>query len=391
MKSFLTEANGLFDYTCSVRRNIHENPELGFHEYRTSQFIVEELKKLPVKVQSGIAETGVVGIIEGAKPGPVILLRFDIDALPIQEETGAVYASKTSGVMHACGHDAHIATGLTVAKILCNHKNEFNGTVKLMFQPAEEGDGGARRMVEEGVLKDPTPECALTLHVWNEKPVGWVGIRPGPVMAGSSRFFVRITGKGGHGAVPNASIDPVLASAQIVTALQSIVSRNVSPLQQAVLSVTSIQTGQAFNVIPQVAEIKGTVRTFEKNVQEVVEQRFEKIVKGVAEAMGCTAVIQFVQTTSPVTNDPKITEIVKNVAQRDLPSLTLEQNYQTMGSEDMSEVMDVIPGCYFFVGTANSEKGLNFGHHHPKFDIDEAALPAGIALMVGAAFEYLGK
>jgi amidohydrolase len=312
-----------------------------------------------------------------------------MDALPIIEETGAEYASQNPGVMHACGHDGHTAIGLTVAKILNNHRKEWAGTVKLVFQPAEEGLGGADRMVAAGVLEDPKPDLTLTLHLWNEKPFGWLGITSGPVMAASEAFHLRISGKGGHGAAPHLAIDPILTSAQIITALQSIVSRNVPPLQSAVLSVTSVQGGHATNVIPPYVDLKGTIRSYEPAIRSLIIQRFQQIVTGVAQTMGCQADIQMKRISPAVVNNPEITRRVEQVARQLLPDSMIDTDERTMGSEDMAYMMEQIPGSYFFVGSANAEKGLNAAHHHPRFDFDESALPRAAALMTAAAVEFL--
>ena len=292
MIDFLTQATSLFEYTQALRQDFHIHPELGFREFRTSGIVTRELEALGLEVTKGIGKTGVVGLLEGAKPGPTLLLRFDMDALPITEETGAEYASKTPGVMHACGHDGHTAIGLTVAKMLHAHRDDLAGTIKFCFQPSEEGNngeevGGAEMMLRDGVLDSPKVDMSLSLHLWNEKPLGWLGIAGGPVMAGAEIFTVRITGKGGHGAIPQQAIDPVVAAAQIVSALQSIVSRNVAPMETAVVSVTTIHSGTAFNVIPQTAELTGTIRTFDLGVRQKVVQRFEQIARGVGEALGC--------------------------------------------------------------------------------------------------------
>src|SRR5512139_2243595 len=292
MPDFLQQAEELFPYTQSLRRDFHIHPELGFREIRTSGIVARELESLGIEVTKGIGKTGVVGLLEGNQPGPTLLLRFDMDALPIAEETGAEYASRNKGVMHACGHDGHTAIGLTVAKMLQAHREELAGTIKFCFQPSEEGTygeevGGAEMMMRDGVLDSPRVDMSLSLHLWNEKPLGWLGIAGGPVMAGAEIFTIRITGKGGHGAIPQQTIDPVVAAAQIVSALQTIVSRNVAPLETAVVSVTTIQTGTAFNVIPQTAELTGTIRTFELSVRQKVHERFEQIARGVGEALGC--------------------------------------------------------------------------------------------------------
>ena len=391
MIDFFAEAKELFEYTRDMRRDFHIHPELGFQEVRTAGIVARELQSLGLEVSTGIAETGVVALIEGPKPGPVALLRFDMDALPIEEETNAEYASQTPGVMHACGHDGHTAIGLTVAKMLHAHQDEISGTVKLVFQPAEEGMGGAERMVTEGVLENPRPDVSLALHLWNDKPMGWIATSPGPMMAASETFSVRITGKGGHGALPHHTVDPIFAAGQIITALQSIVSRNIDPVETAVVSATNLHGGSAFNIIPPFVELQGTIRTFKPEVRELVLRRFHEIVEGTARALSCEVEIAIEDVTLAVDNDPEITKQVHAVAQRMLPDAPLITQFQTMGSEDMSFMMDDIPGCYFLVGSANSEKGLDAKHHHPKFDIDEDALPRAAALMAAATVEVLQK
>jgi amidohydrolase len=291
--------------------------------------------------------------------------------------------------MHACGHDGHTAIGLTVARMLLAHREEIHGTVKLVFQPAEEGEGGAARMVAEGVLENPRPDRTLALPLWNEKPLGWLGVTTGPAMAASETFYVTLTGKGGHGAAPHTTIDPLFTAAQIVTALQSIVSRNVPPMETAVVSVTSIHSGTTFNVIPQTAEFQGTIRTFNPEVREMVLTRFNEIVEGIASALNCTAEIQMESVTPAVINDPEVTTRVREVARQLFPEAEIDTEERTMGSEDMAFMMEDIPGCYFFIGSANHEKGLDAAHHHPRFDFDEAALSTGAALMTAVVLDLL--
>ncbi|NCP15836.1 amidohydrolase [bacterium] len=390
MTDFLSEAQSLFEYTQSLRRDFHMHPELGFKEVRTAGIVARELTSLGLEVHTGIAETGIVALLEGARPGPVILARFDMDALPILEETGAAYASQNPGVMHACGHDGHTAIGLTVARMLHAHRQELAGTVKFIFQPAEEGLGGAEGMIAAGVLENPKPDLALALHLWNEKPLGWLGIACGPAMAGAELFKIKVRGKGGHGAVPHLAADPVLAAAQIVAALQSIVARNVPPLQAAVVSVCTIHGGEAFNVIPQAVELAGTIRTFEPQVREKVLERFEVIVYGLAETMGCRAEVELQRLTPAVINQPESAARIAAVARQVFPEATIDSgDYVTMGSEDFAFIMEKAPGCFFFIGSANKEKGLDAGHHHPRFDFDEGALPRGAALMASAVAEFL--
>jgi len=389
MKTIIEQAEELFPYNQAMRRDFHQHPELGFQEFRTAGIVARELQELGVEVTTGIGKTGVVAIIEGPEPGPVVLARVDMDALPIEEDTGAKYASQTPGLMHACGHDGHTAIGLTVAKMLQARQDELKGTVKLVFQPAEEGLGGAQLMVKEGVLENPRPDCSLSLHVWNENPVGWIGVTAGPAMAASETFYVTITGKGGHGAAPHVSIDPILATAQVVTALQGIVARNVPPLDTAVVSVTSIHSGTTFNVIPQTAEISGTIRTFNPKVRGMVLERFVETVEGVVQALSCTAEIELESVTPAVINDADLAAKVQKLASEMYPDATIATNERTMGSEDMAFMMDDIPGCYIFIGSNNSEKGLDAKHHHPRFDFDETALTSGAALMSAAIMEIL--
>ena len=395
MTDFLKQAEELFPYTQAMRRDFHIHPELGFNEIRTGGIVAKELEALGIEVTKGVGKTGVVGFLEGVKPGPTILLRFDMDALPITEETGTEYSSQNSGVMHACGHDGHTAIGLTVAKILNQRKNELAGNIKFCFQPSEEGTngeeiGGALMMIRDGVLEGPKVEKTLSLHLWNDKPLGWVHVAKGPVMAGAELFMVKLTGKGGHGAGPETTIDPIACAAQVVTALQTIVSRNIDPLKPAVVSVTSIHSGTAFNIIPQTAEIWGTIRTFDHNIRKRVLERFEQIVRGVASAMNCEVEITIKQVTAPVINNEEVAASVFNSAQSLFPATEIASNsYLTMGAEDMGYMQEKADGCYFFIGSANDEKNLNYNHHHPKFDFDEQALVKGVALMSAAAADLL--
>lgn len=389
MDTFLSEAQSLKEYTRRLRRDFHRHPELGFQEIRTAGIVAQELHQLGLEVTTGIAQTGVVALLEGGKPGSVVLVRFDMDALPIQEETGVEYASQNPGVMHACGHDGHTAVGLTVARLLHEHANELAGTVKFVFQPAEEGLGGAEGMIAEGVLENPAPTAALALHLWNEKPLGWLGVSTGPLMAASEVFRVRLTGKGGHGALPHLAADPVLAASHIISSLQSIVSRSVSPLNSAVVSVTSIHAGETFNVIPPTVDMSGTIRTFEPGVRREVINRFNEIVAMVGNAFGCQSEIDLQPLTPAVINDQAITGGVREEANRLFPGDQIDGYFRTMVSEDMAFMMQDIPGCYFLVGSANSAAGLDAPHHHPKFDIDEEALTRAAALMCAAIVHHL--
>jgi len=390
MRDFLSEAIAFFPYTQSMRRDFHTHPELGFHEVRTAGIIAKELTALGLEVHTGVGVTGVVALLEGTKPGPVVLVRSDMDALPIHEETGAPYASQNHGVMHACGHDGNTAVLLTVAKMLNAHRSDLAGTVKFMFQPAEEECNGAKKMIEERVLDDPKVDFALALHVWNEKPNGWIGIADGPAMAGAEVFNIKVRGKGGHGGMPHLAMDPILAAAQVVSALQGIVAHNISPLKAAVVSICTIHGGEVFNVTPPEVEMTGTIRTFELDVRDRALERFEKTVHSVAEGMGCQAEIDLRILAPTMNNQPKIARRVREVACRLFPEADVDiADYLTMGAEDFAFVLEKVPGCYFFIGSSNPEKGLDAGHHHPMFDFDESALSSGSALMAAAIMDLL--
>lgn len=383
------DAQNLFEYTQKMRRDFHQNPELGFKEFRTSEIVAKELRALDLKIRTGVGETGVIGFIEGSKTGPVVMLRFDMDALPIDEVSNAEYRSNTPGVMHACGHDGHTAVGLTVARLLHARRSEWNGTVMLLFQPAEEGLGGAARMIEDGALDDPKPDFTMGLHLENEEKVGWFGLAPGPIMAAAEKFKITMTGKGGHGAEPQVTYDPVVASAQMIMSVQSIVSRNISPLKAGVVSITMVHGGDAFNIIPSKVELQGTIRTFEPEVRSRIVDRLSTIVSSTAQALGCTAQLEVTPLTPAVVNFPEEMKKIQDVAVRLFPNSAIENNYHSMGSEDMAFFMEKVQGCFMLIGSKNSEKGLDSAHHHPSFDFDEQALSLGAALMAASTLNFL--
>lgn len=386
----IAKAEYYFEYAQSLRRDFHRNPELGFQEIRTSGVIARELDQLGLGVTTGIAKTGVIGLLEGGMPGPTILLRFDMDALPVTEETGADYASQTAGVMHACGHDGHMAAGITIARILSESRARLKGRVMFIFQPAEEGLGGAALMIREGVLQSPSPDYALAFHLWNDRPVGWLGVTPGPIMAGAEIFTIRIIGHGGHGAMPDQTVDPVVVAAQLITSLQTITSRNVSPLHSAVLSITYLEAGNTYNVIPQEVELRGTIRVFEPSVRNLIVERMRQISDGIARSFNCKIDLEIKGLTPPVINDPKITQAVEKSAITLYPTLNIDRQFRTMVSEDMAFFLERIPGCYIMVGSANPERSLCYGHHHPKFDFDERALGYAVAIITSTVFELMG-
>jgi amidohydrolase len=390
MNEILDRVNALTPYTSELRRYFHQHPELGFQEILTAKKILQELSQWEAySIQSGIAETGIVATIEGGKPGRTILVRFDMDALPVSEATGAAYSSQHDGVMHACGHDGHMAIGLTAARLIAENYQDLNGQVIFLFQPAEEGLGGALKMIEEGVLEKTKPDIALGIHLWNEKPLGWLGISKGPVMSASETFRIKIQGKGGHGGIPHKAIDPIVAAAGVVNALQSLTAREVDPLESSVVSICTIHAGEAPNVIPEVVSLSGTIRTFKPEIRTLVLERFREIVNGVAQAHLCQAEITLEKISPAVDNHPEITKVVQQTARTLFPDADIEDSYQTMASEDMAFFLDEIPGCYSFIGSANPEKGLAAKHHQPDFDFDEGALTTGTALVIGALYNLL--
>lgn len=386
---FQAKAQALRGQLVDWRRDFHRHPELALEEYRSAGIIAEVLQELGYDVETGLAETGVVGLLRGDDAGPVVMVRFDMDALPILEANETDYASQTPGIMHACGHDGHMAIGLGVATLMARHQDQLVGTLKLIFQPGEEGGDGAKIMVSEGVLEDPRPDVVLIAHLWNEIPLGTVNVTSGAVMAAAEKWACTIRGKGGHGALPHHTVDPIVAASHVVTALQSVVSRNVSPLETAVVTVGSFQGGEAFNVIPDSVDLSGTVRTYDPHVREEVLRRVQEVVENVAAGCGASADLQITHLTPAVVNDPQIVEVVREVAKAVVGAQNVKSGERTMGSEDAAYFIQEVPGCYFFLGSANSERGLDAPHHNPRFDFDEDALPIGVAVMAEAIKRYL--
>lgn len=386
-----TEAEALSNELIGWRRDFHQHPELGFQEHRTAGIVADALVALGMEVRPGLAGTGVVAILEGGRPGPTVLLRFDMDALPIQEETGAIYASLQPGVMHACGHDGHVAVGLGTARLLHHHKADLPGRMLFVFQPAEEGLGGAARMIAAGALSGPRPERALGMHLWNTRPVGWISAPAGPIMAAADVLEITVKGRGGHAAAPHQAIDPVVAAAYVVTALQSIVARNIDPRATAVLTVSQIAAGEAFNVIPSEALLRGTIRTFESEVRQRIIDRVEAIARGVAEGMGCQADVEIRSLTPAVLNDSAVASRVAGLARRLLPGCEVDDVERSMVSEDMAFFLEAAPGAFVLIGSGNAARGLDAPHHSPRFDFDERALPEAVALLAAATWDLLER
>ncbi|MFN7515105.1 MAG: M20 family metallopeptidase, partial [Dolichospermum sp.] len=378
LKNVRLEIRALQPQLVEWRRQIHQKPELGFQEKITAEFISQKLQNWGIEHQVGIAQTGIVAIIKGEKsaPGKVLAIRADMDALPIQELNEVPYCSQRDGIMHACGHDGHTAIALGTAYYLHQHRQELNGTVKIIFQPAEEGPGGAKPMIAAGVLNNPDVDAIIGLHLWNNLPLGTVGVRPGALMAAVELFRCTIFGKGGHGAIPHQTVDSLVVAAQIVSALQTIVSRNINPLDSAVVTVGELHAGTAVNVIADTAKMGGTVRYFNPDLAGFFKERIEKIIAGICQSHGANYDLDYIHLYPPVINDADIAALVRSVAQEviEIP-IGVFSECQTMGGEDMSFFLQEVPGCYFFLGSANAEKKLDYPHHHPRFDFDETALP----------------
>ncbi len=375
-----------------IRRYFHSIPELGLKENKTASRIAEILGEWGLDVHQGDGKTGVVGLLRGGKPGKTIAIRADIDALPIQEQTGLEFASTHPGVMHACGHDGHITIALGAAKVLSALKSELAGNVKFIFQPAEEGPGGAELMIEEGVLKGPEVDAVLGLHIWPEIDSGSIGITRGPIMAAADRFDIKIIGVGGHGAVPHKAIDPLLIASKVVTTLQNLVSREVDPLEAAVISVCSFNAGTAFNIIPATAELSGTVRTFSLEARENIAKRIEGVVKGITTALKAEYEFKYHYWYPPTINDDGFTDFFKGVAEEIIGKKAVQELARpSMGAEDFSFYLQNVPGTYFFLGTRNEEKGINKPIHHPEYTIDEDVLSVGVELFCAAVYKYLSR
>ncbi len=380
------QIRGLQPQLVTWRRQIHQKPELGFQEKITAEFISQKLRSWGIPHQAEIAHTGIVATLEGKKfsnrsHSPVLAIRADMDALPVQEENEVDYKSEHPGLMHACGHDGHVAIALGTAYHLARHPETFAGTVKIIFQPAEEGPGGAKPMIGAGVLENPNVDAIIGLHLWNNLPVGTVGVRAGALMAAVEKFDCVIKGKGGHGAMPHQTIDPILVAAQVVTTLQTIVARNIDPIEAAVVTVGSLHAGTTDNVIPHHAEMMGTVRYFHPQYAGYFRQRIEQIIQGICLSHGASYEFTYQEFYPPVINHPEITELVRSVALEVIETpVGIVPECQTMGGEDMSFFLQAIPGCYFFLGAANESKKLNLPHHHPCFDFDETVLAVGVEI-----------
>jgi len=374
------ESKSISDWIVKIRRELHEHPELMYEEFKTSELIRRELDKLDIQYKHPIAETGVLASIGNGK-GPCVALRADMDALPIHEETEVPFKSKIDGKMHACGHDCHVSMLLGAAKLLKDKESEINGTIKLLFQPAEEGGAGGKLMREEGALENPEVERIFGLHVWPQMPSGQIGSREGTFLAATSSLSLTVKGVGGHAAVPQLAKDPVLTSARIITNLQSIISRELDPLESGVVSITVINGGNASNVIPSEVKVKGTLRSLTMEGLKKLQKRVKEIAEGIAQTHGCEATVEYVGNDYPPTvNDSEMWKFAKNIGIELLGDDNVSDLDAVMGGEDFAYYTEKVKGCFVVLGMNNPDIDATYSVHHPMFKADEDALHIGTAL-----------
>ena len=368
------------------RRDLHRIPETAFTEKKTSEYIADRLKQEKIKIQTGIAKYGIVGLIETGKPGPTLMIRSDMDALPITEDTNLLFSSTHDGVMHACGHDGHMAMVLGTASVLNTLKQELKGNIKFIFQPAEEGPGGAKPMIEAGVMENPKVDYSVGCHLWPDLPEGHIGVKSGPLMAAMDRFDIKIIGKGGHGAMPHLAVDALEVGTQVINALQRIVSRKMNPLHPAVVTIGSFNSGTTFNVIPGEAKISGTTRTFDYSVWNSWPERMEKIISGVCKSMDAEYEFNYSKGYPPTINDDSMAEIVLKCSEQTVDKDKVVEPEQTMGGEDMAFYLEKSKGCFYFLGVGHEG---SFSLHNDKFDFDENILLLGVENFCRVALEVL--
>lgn len=381
----------IFPQAVSWRRDFHMHPELSGEEQRTSTKIAQILKQLPLEVQEGIGGYGVVGILRGKKRGKTLAIRADMDALPIHEKNSCAFASKYEGKMHACAHDGHTAILLGAAAVLSNLKEEIEGTIKFIFQPAEEKApiGGAKPMIDAGVLENEKVDAILGLHIWPNLPKGQIGIKEGPLMASSDPFKVEIIGKSGHASAPHEAIDALATACQVVNLLQMIVSRGIDPLESTVVTVGKLQSGVRYNVIADSAVLEGTVRTLNPAIQRNMKKRIEDVVEGVCQSTGAKGHVYYQQGYPSLINNKEMVDLVCSVASEVITSdNVIEIQRPAMGGEDFANYLQKVPGAFFWLG-AQEEK--SYPIHHPKFDFDEEIMKTGMEIFIKSALKYLSK
>ncbi len=387
---FLAESKRVEPEIIRTRRTLHQHPELAYHEEATARLIAKRLESLGVEVRSGVGGTGVVGILKGGSPGKVVALRADMDGLPVQEGSDVEFRSKVNGVMHACGHDTHVAMLLGAARILSENKGVLRGTVKFLFQPAEEhgGRGGALPMIEDGAMKDPKVDFVFGLHIEANRKSGVFGVRGGAVAAAPDTFKLRIIGKGGHGSAPHETVDPIYVAAHVILALQGVSSRMIDPMRPFVITVGAVHSGTKENIIPDEAHLQGTIRTLDERTRKRAKTKVEEVVKGVCRSFGAAAEIEFEKDAYPVTvNDPEVTDAAARVLKK-IPGTRVQKVEAMLGGEDFSRFLQKAPGTFYFLGSRNPAKGCVYPNHSSKFKVDEDVLKFGAASLAMLAFEF---
>ncbi len=389
MPTISPEVTSLRAPMIQLRRDLHQHPELGYQEVRTAGLIAGRLQQLGYRVRTGIGKTGVTGFLAGGRPGKTVLLRLDIDALPILEQAEVPWKSQTPGVMHACGHDGHTAIGLTAAEILAKEMPSFAGNVLFVFQPAEELLSGAAAMLRDGALEGIRPDAAFSIHLQNRFPAGTMALRSGSVMTSADKLELTVKGRGGHGANPHLAIDPVVAAAQTILALQTLVSRETPPLQTAVLSLTTLEAGTAFNIIPDVVRMTGTFRCYDAHLRETLLKSLQRTAEGVAAALRCTVEVKTDFLTPAVVNDPAVTALAREIALTLVGEEHLKEGEPLTGSDDVAYFWQQVPGCYAWIGSAKTDGSPSAAHHNARFDIDESSLEIGTEFLVRATRKAL--
>ena len=374
------------DLIIQLRRDLHRIPETAYTEKKTSAYIANYLNNLKLEVKTGIARYGVVGLMKTGRPGPTLMIRADMDALPLKENTGLAFASEHEGAMHACGHDAHMAMVLGAATVFNTLKDEISGNIKFLFQPAEEGPGGAEPMIKAGVMESPKVDYSIGCHVWPDIPEGTIGVRPGPFMAAMDRFDIKIKGKGGHGAMPHLSVDALEVGTQVVNALQRIVSRQMDPLEPTVVTIGTFHAGTAFNIIPAEAEMSGTTRTFNPDIWNSWEARIAKVVRGVCDSMGCDFELKFSKGYPVTINDASMAEIVRGCAAKVVGEDRVVVPRKTLGGEDFAYYLQRSQGCYFALGVGRDGA---VPVHNPAFDFNEDVMLLGMETHCRIGLEVL--
>ena len=381
-----------YEKWVNIRRHLHKYPELSFKEFKTQKYIENILKPYDIIKDTTLSGTALSFTLNGYEYGKTIAIRADMDALPIEEKTNLPFSSANKGIMHACGHDAHITMVIGTLMILYEMRNTIKGQIKFIFQPAEETEGGAKTMVEEGVLKNPKVEAIIGGHVWPELPVGTIGIKSGAVMSSPDIFDIKINGTGGHVGKPHLTVDPIMVGAEIITSLQNSVSKTTNPFEPSVISITSIHSGDAYNVTPEICHLKGTVRTYDNSLRNEIKHKIEKSISGICKTYGSSYEFKYHRRFPPTLNDESLYIKVKKSAEEILgKENVLKVKYPSMSSEDFSYFSEKIPGTYIYIGSRNEEKNLTQELHSPSFTIDENLLKTGVKVYVKSILDFLNQ